>query len=136
MAPTGTVAHMRPLLRTALRAAAVVGLTMARVAVEGVTAVKEPKEPVVHQYKSWPDTFEAVLTDFKRAELRADDRSVRPEAGDYLVLREWEPEPGIYTGREIYAAITHAARPPMPGIPDGMVLLSIVLLRSDPRDLG
>src|SRR5262245_46655354 len=49
-----------------------------------------------HELKSWPSQFQAMWTGRKRAEFRRDDRGY--QVGDLLDLREWDPEPGRYTG--------------------------------------
>ena len=70
-----------------------------------------------HNLKIWERHFEAVLSGKKKAEHRKSDRDF--EVGDTLCLEEvLEPE-YQYTGRKIYARITHI-------IPCGdMAILSI-----------
>ncbi|NQU77983.1 DUF3850 domain-containing protein [Candidatus Falkowbacteria bacterium] len=48
--------------------------------------------------KCWPKYFEKILTGKKRFELRLADFQVNE--GDFLLLREWDPKTGEYTGRE------------------------------------
>lgn len=85
--------------------------------------------PLVHELKTWPVPFAAVLSGAKRAEMRRDDRGF--EAGDLLVLREWDPQacddgPSGYTGRKIEAIITHVLRDSQFGVVPGFVMLSIL----------
>jgi len=47
----------------------------------------------------WPGNFEEVLSGAKTYEPRLQDFTV--EAGDTLLLREWDPKTGQYTGRQI-----------------------------------
>jgi len=60
-----------------------------------------------HELKTWPDPFDAVFSGQKTAELRLDDR--RFAIGDVLVLREWDPADGDYSGRTCYRHISHMA---------------------------
>jgi hypothetical protein len=85
-----------------------------------------------HEFRCWPDPFEAVANGHKRFEWRRDDREPRVEAGDYLHLREWEPPPpsvplhlGLYTGRSISTRVTYTLRGPAFGMPEGYVVMSL-----------
>ncbi len=49
--------------------------------------------------KCWPEFFESVASGNKNAEIRLADFDI--EAGDVLVLEEWDPETRSYTGRKI-----------------------------------
>lgn len=60
----------------------------------------------VHELKSWPHLFEAVMSGAKKHELRrGDDREFR--VGDILDLREFDPETGRYTGRRCRVEVTY-----------------------------
>ena len=50
-----------------------------------------------HELKTWPKFFESIIAEMKTFEIRKNDRDFK--AGDYLVLREWNPETAQYTGR-------------------------------------
>lgn len=66
----------------------------------------------LHELKTWPGPFAAILDGRKRFEVRRGDRAFA--AGDEVVLREWAPgRPGRcgYTGREVHAVITYVVRP-------------------------
>lgn len=51
-----------------------------------------------HELKTWPQYFAAIVAGRKNFEVRKDDRGF--EVGDELVLQEWCPLMGNYTGRE------------------------------------
>lgn len=54
--------------------------------------------------KIWPEYFEKVLSGEKNFELRLADWEC--QAGDVLVLKEWNPETKAYTGREVKKEIS------------------------------
>lgn len=49
--------------------------------------------------KIWPEFFEKILSGEKAFELRLADFKLK--AGDVLVLEEYDPKTGKYTGREV-----------------------------------
>jgi len=49
--------------------------------------------------KTWPDLFNEIKSGKKKIDLRLADFDI--EEGDILVLQEWDPQTGQYTGREI-----------------------------------
>lgn len=60
---------------------------------------------MIHDLKSWPTAFSAVLTYRKRFEVRKNDR---PYAiGDFLLLREFVPETKSLTGRTVSVRVTY-----------------------------
>ena len=61
---------------------------------------------MIHELKTWPVYFQAVIDGTKRFEIRKDDRPFA--VGDTLRLREYEPRDGTYTGRETTVNITYA----------------------------
>ena len=67
----------------------------------------------VHDLKSWPEYFEPVVSGVKPFELREDDRHYH--VGDILKLREFEPNSGKYTGREITKLVTYKLEGVGPG---------------------
>ncbi len=87
----------------------------------------------VHELKTWPESFEAMLDDQKRFDARRNDRDFK--VGEYLHLREWTPADGIhssvgdYTGRELFFRIayilTGSESNKRCGINDGYVVMSI-----------
>lgn len=81
----------------------------------------------LHQLKTHPSAFRAVILGDKRAEFRKNDRGFSP--GDVLVLSEFDPEPiitgGHFTGQNVLVRITHMVQGPAYGIPEGFAMLSI-----------
>jgi len=91
---------------------------------------------MVHELKTWPEEFEAILSSTKTCEARLDDRGF--SVGDTLDLREWIPNhpnvcgwqmsgmglSGEYTGRRTLRWVTHILKDKF-GLPDGLAILSI-----------
>ncbi len=59
----------------------------------------------LHELKTWPSYFQAILDGDKTFEVRRDDRGFH--AGDTLRLREWEPKDKRYTGRTVDVRVTY-----------------------------
>lgn len=49
-----------------------------------------------HELKVWPSYFARIADGSKTFEIRKNDRGF--QAGDVLVLREWDPSRSTYTG--------------------------------------
>lgn len=47
-----------------------------------------------HDLKIWPEYYAAVTNGTKTFEARTNDRDY--QQGDYVILREWNPEPETY----------------------------------------
>lgn len=58
-----------------------------------------------HKLKSWPAFFQAFLDEQKLHDLRQDDRAFK--RGDTVLLQEYDPFQGHYTGRELMMEITY-----------------------------
>ncbi len=59
-----------------------------------------------YEVKSWPWFFEPMCSGKKKHDMR--DMRDRPyKIGDRMLLREWDPRNGQYTGREAIAMITY-----------------------------
>lgn len=63
-----------------------------------------------HELKLVQPFYSAVESRKKTFEVRRDDRAFAE--GDTVTLREWAPEYGNYTGREITREITYVLRDP------------------------
>jgi hypothetical protein len=72
----------------------------------------------LHELKTWPGPFDAIVDGRKRYDVRRHDRGFR--VGDMVRFREWHPNTG-YSGREVYATITHLTEPDDDGLPVGVV---------------
>lgn len=89
----------------------------------------------LHELKSWPHLFGAILNGDKRHELRHADRSFR--VGDLIQLREYQPETQLYTGRELTVRITYITDSGNPcalsdnGLNSGFCILSIARIEDD-----
>lgn len=79
----------------------------------------------IHDLKAWPDPFRAVWDRKKTCEFRRDDRGY--EVGDYLRLREYDPDSARYSGRVIDTKVTDIRHGGAFGIPEGYVMMSIVV---------
>lgn len=78
-----------------------------------------------HELKTWPTPFQAVWNEEKRHEIRKNDRDF--QAWDRLHLREYNPESGAYTGRELGVTVTYITNGPAWDIPEGMCVMSVKL---------
>ena len=90
----------------------------------------------MHALKTWPDFFQAIADGRKNFEVRYDDRGF--QAGDMVVLREWDPNhhaSGLsiadtqYTGRSITATIGYVLHQPVGGVGatlNGYVVFSLL----------
>jgi len=61
--------------------------------------------------KIWPEYFELVKSGKKRVELRVADFDLKE--GDTLILEEWDPKVGEYTGRKIEKRVGYVLRYPL-----------------------
>lgn len=93
-----------------------------------------PGVELIHDLKTWPEQFEAVLTGAKTHEVRRADRPFA--VGDVLKLNEWKPADtaacdwkatglaGTYTGRWIECEVTHITQGAF-GLPADLCVMSI-----------
>jgi hypothetical protein len=58
--------------------------------------------------KTWPEYFELVVAGKKTFDLRAGDFAVCE--GDTLVLEEWDPKTGKYTGRTLEKTVGYVLK--------------------------
>lgn len=76
----------------------------------------------VHTLKCWPAFFRDLGAGDKTAEFRRNDRDYRE--GDFLVLKEWDPDTRLYTGRWIQRRVASVS--PLDGVgAPGFVLMEI-----------
>ncbi len=60
---------------------------------------------MIHELKTWPEYFQAIMDGRKTFEIRSNDRNF--QVGDTLRLREWCPKRGDYTGFKIDRQVTY-----------------------------
>lgn len=80
---------------------------------------------MTHELKCWPEPFSAILSGLKTHEVRVNDRDY--QLGDWLRLREWDPETGKYTGRTTEVEVSHITRGGEFGLPRDLVVMSITI---------
>lgn len=73
--------------------------------------------------KIWPEFFERVISGHKRAEFRKNDKDF--QEGDLIILQEWSPKSGRYTGRKTQVEISDVISGGYFGIPEGYCMFSI-----------
>jgi len=79
----------------------------------------------IHELKTWPQYFQAIMEGAKTFEVRKNDRAFA--VGDTLHLREWNPHTGQYTERSTLVQVLYI----MPGdialggIREGYCVMSI-----------
>ncbi len=78
-----------------------------------------------HDLKIWTEFFPKVQQGRKKAEIRKNDRDF--QLGDTVLLKEWLPIQGKYTGDEQLVRITDITELKSVGI-DGFVMFSFDLL--------
>ena len=76
----------------------------------------------VHELKTWPEFFQAVVNDRKPFEVRKNDRDFQER--DTLILREWEPDTGEYSGRRATRSVSYVLRG-VAGLEAGYVVLGL-----------
>lgn len=69
-----------------------------------MTTMERIEIKATHQLKTWPFYFEEVFMGRKSFEVRVNDRNFK--VGDYIILKEWNPDTEKYTGRELARVIT------------------------------
>ena len=80
-----------------------------------------------HELKIWPNQFEAVSEGHKTYELRRNDRDYMVH--DTLILNEWLPDEGRYSGSMMKALVTHITYGVF-GLKKGYVCMAIKLLEN------
>lgn len=77
----------------------------------------------VHELKSWPDIFQAMLDQRKTFDFRKNDRGF--ELADILMLKEWDPKKEEYTGRELHVQVTYILTSWPQGLPEGHCIMQV-----------
>lgn len=77
----------------------------------------------IHNLKTWPAPYAAILDGNKTFEFRENDRAF--EVGDVLVLCEWDPKTSDYTGFTTSKFVTYILYGPDYGLPEGKVIMSL-----------
>jgi hypothetical protein len=75
-----------------------------------------------HVLKCWSQQFWAIRSGVKTFEYRKNDRGYR--VGDIVVIREYDPKTGAFSGAEICRTITHMLTSGF-GLPDGFAILGL-----------
>ncbi|BAU28203.1 uncharacterized protein DUF3850 [Aneurinibacillus soli] len=65
----------------------------------------DEKKPRIHELKTEPQYFQAVLDGHKRFEIRKNDRDFK--VGDTLVLKEYNADVHAFTGRKVEVTVTY-----------------------------
>ncbi len=78
---------------------------------------------IIHSLKVWPEYYQSVVDLEKSFEYRKNDRGYA--VGDFLQLREYNPDTGKYTGREEIRQITYILQGEF-GLPEGMCIMSLL----------
>ncbi|MBN1626428.1 MAG: DUF3850 domain-containing protein [Deltaproteobacteria bacterium] len=76
-----------------------------------------------HELKTWPESYEPIEQGLKPFEIRLNDRDYR--VGDILILREFDPGVGQYTGRATVANVRFILAGEKWGLKPGYVAMSI-----------
>ena len=76
----------------------------------------------IHELKCWLIYFPPVVCGDKKFECRLNDRDYK--VGDFLLLKEWDPETKEYTGRVQEVIVDYILRD-FVGLQPGYVLMSI-----------
>jgi ASC-1-like (ASCH) protein len=77
----------------------------------------------IHELKTYKEYFALVKSGVKQFEIRIDDRDF--EIGDELILREWDKENLVYTGRFIHRKVDYLLKGGQFGLADEYVVMSI-----------
>lgn len=106
-----------------------------KTALPDVAWVPLDPHPVVYEYevKSWPQFFQPMIDGVKKHDMR-NKRDREYKVGDRMLLREYDPFGGGYTGRSAVFEITYITSNDTPcalssaGLGDDMAILSVELI--------
>ena len=77
----------------------------------------------MHELKTWPTPFQAILNGKKNYELRVNDRDFA--VGDVLVLKEYDPDTDAYSGRELRTEVRYMTKGGDWGLPNHLCVMSL-----------
>ncbi|MBU0978093.1 MAG: DUF3850 domain-containing protein [Nanoarchaeota archaeon] len=77
---------------------------------------------MIHYLKVWPEYFQPLWIGTKEFEIRQNDRDF--QVGDTLLLKEWNPKTGKYTGREFPKRITYIIQGKF-GLPNNLCVMQL-----------
>jgi len=78
-----------------------------------------------HELKTHPQPYFDVFTGEKPYEIRKNDRGYA--VGDWLLLKQWEPVLLTYSGKQLWAYVTHLTPGGQWGLPAELCVLGIQL---------
>lgn len=81
---------------------------MKKATISSVTNTVQPRQPIGHVLKCWPQQFEDIRCGIKHFEIRRDDRDFAP--GDTVVFVEYDPASKQHTGRSETRVIGYLGR--------------------------
>lgn len=76
----------------------------------------------VHELKSWPKIFQAMLEGRKTFDFRKNDRGF--ELADILVFKEWNPDKNEFSGREYSVQVTYILTE-CPNMPEDCCIMQV-----------
>lgn len=77
----------------------------------------------VHNLKTWPEMYQAIVDGRKNFEVRLNDRDYK--VGDVLILWEWDPFTSKGSGRGITRKVTFVLDEPGFGLKPGYVCMAL-----------
>lgn len=83
----------------------------------------------IHEVKTWPEPFQAIIDGLKTFDVRLNDRHY--ELDDLLCHKEFDPVKGEYTGRTAVTNVKYVQPGGQFGVDSRCVVLSISLMMYD-----
>lgn len=77
----------------------------------------------IHELRIYKEYFTLVKSGVKQFEVRLNDREF--EIGDELILKEWDKENLVYTGRFLHRKVDYLLKGGQFGIVEGYVVMSM-----------
>jgi ribosomal protein S17 len=78
---------------------------------------------MTHALKTWPEYYQQITSGAKPFEVRKNDRDYK--TGDRVLLQEFEPDSGKYTGKEAEFRIGYILHGPAFGIKQGFCVFAL-----------